>query len=48
MYDDNGIGDAGKSNTALEDVERWPEEMRNYVENGRRYGRGDDDGGGRD
>ena len=48
VYDDDGVGDAEKSNTAVKDVERRPEEMRNDGDNGRRDGRGDYDGGGRD
>ena len=46
MYDDD-IGDEGKSNTAVKNVERRPEEMYNDGYNGRRYDRGDQYGGGR-
>ena len=48
MYDDDGIGYAGKSNTASEDVEQRPVDMRNDWDNVRRDVRGDDDGDGRD
>ena len=48
MYDDDGIGYMGKSNMEVEDVERRSAEMRNDGESGRRYGRGDEDGGNRD
>ena len=41
MYDDYWVVDAGKSNTALKDVERRSEEMRDDMDNGRRDGRGD-------
>ena len=29
MYDDDDVGYAVKPNTAVKDVEWWPEEMRN-------------------
>ena len=48
MYDDYGIGNAGKQNTAAEDVEWRPSEIRNYGEKGRSDDRGDEDGGGKD
>ena len=41
MYDDDDVVDAGKSNTAVNDVERRLEKMRNDGGNGRRYGMGD-------
>ena len=41
MYDDDGVGDAGKSNTIVEDVERWPGDIRNDRDNFRRYVRVD-------
>ena len=43
----DGVGYAGKSNTTVKDVELQTEEMRNDGGNDRRYGRGDQDGGGR-
>ena len=48
VYDDDGVGDAGISNTAVNDVERRTQEMRNDGEYDRRDGRGDWDGDGRD
>ena len=41
VYDDDGVGDAGKSNTAVEYGEQHLEEMWNYGGNGRIYGRVD-------
>ena len=41
MYDDDGAGDAGKSNTLVKDVERRTQEVRNDGDDGRRNGRGD-------
>ena len=48
VYDDDGVGYTGKSNTAVEDVERRPEEMWNDGNNIRRDDRGDEDGGSKD
>ena len=41
MYDDDDVGDIVRSKTAVKYVERRPEEMRNYGDNGRRDDRGD-------
>ena len=48
MYDDDGVGNAGKSNMAVEDMERWPSKMRNDGGNFIIDGSGDYYGGGRD
>ena len=40
--------EAQNKESRLEDVERWPEQMRNDGGNGRRDDRVDEDGGGRD